>query len=108
MSAAFHVHPAYLDAPWVAHVPRREFLLRMCPSCWEDACHLCWRADQDTRCICACNDEPPARPLHVRPAPRPRRCRTCGYLIRTEAHKMMCGTVSERLMRLASPVGAAS
>lgn len=52
-------------------IPRGVFLLRMSPSCWEDACHDC------QGCSDACHDEPAL-------------------------------TVHERIMRLASLIGAAS
>lgn len=79
---------AYLDLPHVEHVPRREFLLRMSPPCWEDSCHDC----QDPRCICAHHDDPP-------PPPAVPRCRSCGYLEDDAGHLVGCSP--QAAMRIA-------
>lgn len=84
--------------PEPVEVPRKVFLVYMTPSCWDDDCYDC------QGCSCACHDQPPVRTVHVTPAPR--RCRTCGYLIRSESHKIACRSVMDRVMRLADSIGA--
>jgi hypothetical protein len=83
---------AYLDAPYVEHVPRASFLLRMSVACWEDACHDCtgW-------CACGCHDD----------TPRPVRCARCGYLTSAPGHAFSCepGSVTRRLYDLAAAIG---
>jgi hypothetical protein len=78
---------AYLDLPYVEHVPRREFLLRMSPPCWEDSCHDC----QDPRCLDACHDD--------WPPPAVSRCRSCGYLEDDDGHLVGCSP--QAAMRIA-------
>jgi hypothetical protein len=78
---------AYLDLPFVEHVPRREFLLRMSPPCWEDSCHDC----QDPRCLDACHDD--------WPTPAVPRCRSCGYLEDDAGHLVGCSP--QAAMRIA-------
>jgi hypothetical protein len=97
MSAAAAMDVAYLDLPYVAHVPRKEFLLRMCTACWEDSCWNC----QDLRCTCGCRDDPPARAL-----PSICRCRLCGQLAGALGHEVTCGQrAAERITRLADSIG---
>lgn len=94
----FHVHPAYLDAPYVAHVPRSVFLLYVCVPCWEDACHDC----AGGRCLCACETRRAA------PAP-PSRCRSCGYLRGSTGHLVTCEpeALERRVTAVANSIGAA-
>jgi hypothetical protein len=85
---------AYLDAPHIAHLPRRQ--LRVCRPCWEETCIACW----ENGCICACQD-------YV--APRaPHRCPECRYLDDTIGHLVTCqpAELDSRLQRLADSIGA--
>lgn len=93
MTAAMDV--AYLDLPYVAHVDRREMLLRVCLPCWEDSCHRCWRG----ACICACVDYQPLSAA----AP----CDGCGNPPRSVAHFVTCepGVLDMIVRRLARAVG---
>jgi len=93
MSAVIDV--AYLDAPYIAHVPRSAILLRMSAPCWEDACWDC-----PGRCACACHDD----------TPPPVRCTRCGYLTSAPGHAFSCepGSDSRRLYDLAAAIGRAA
>lgn len=97
MSAAMDV--AYLDAPYIAHVPRKAVLLRMSPPCWEDSCHDC---QFGTRCICACHDDPPLRTV--------RRCRKCRYLVDSIGHLVACepDALDKRVQDMADSIGMAA
>lgn len=91
----FYVDPAYLDVPWVAHVPRKAVLLRMCVPCWEDSCHDCLGRD----CLCACETRWTAP-----------RCRNCGYLHGTIGHLKRCEPqwLDARVQALADAIGRAA
>lgn len=94
------VDVAYLDAPYVRHAERTGLMMRVSPDCWQDTCWDC----RVPGCICACHDEPPLRV--IRPA---RRCRRCGYLLKSDSHRLTCGDrFHERIMRLADSIGRAA
>lgn len=95
MSAAMDV--AYLDLPYVAHVERKAFLLRMDLHCWEEACWACTRPG----CVCACHDE---AFLEVP------RCPECRYLFGAVGHLVTCnpGELDARVQVLADSIGRAA
>ncbi|HTJ69230.1 MAG TPA: hypothetical protein VL551_16960 [Actinospica sp.] len=97
--SAFHVDPAYLDVPWVAHVPRKAVLLRMCVPCWEDACWDCAGGS----CLCACETR------RTTPAPAPRH-RKCGYLRGSVGCMATCEPerLDARISELIAEIGAAA
>ena len=95
----FHVDPAYLEAPYIAHVPRRAVLLRMCVPCWEDACHDC----QGGACVCACETR------RTVPSPVPL-CTSCGYRRDSVGHQVTCEpqALERRVPAIAESVGRAA
>ena len=88
---------AYLDAPYIAHVDRKAFLLRMSTDCWEDACFACRRPG----CLCACHDNA---------VPEVPRCRKCRYTLDAIGHLATCEPewLAARAQGLADGIGRAA